>query len=176
MLDEVIELLEEELSREALCEVPEDLLVRVREYVERLRELAHQNLVQEKLAEREEELLRQALAALIEARVRKLLKVASSDGGALQHLLAYEYQLMGELFSAAAPRKQLQREEVKGVGGRVVIRFISEVPAIVGTDLRAYGPFKQEDVASIPLENAQVLIERGVAIPVSVASSRRRNK
>jgi len=175
-LDEVIELLEEELSREALCEVPEDLLARVREYVERLRELAHQNLVQEKLAKREEELLRRALTALIEARVRKLLKVASSDGGAPQQLLAYEYQLMRELFSAPVPREQLQPKEVEEVGGRMVIRFVSEVPAIVGTDLRAYGPFKQEDVASIPSENAHVLIERGVAVPVSVASPRRRNK
>ncbi len=51
---------------------------------------------------------------------------------------------------------------------RVVVRFLKDVPAIVGADLKTYGPFKSEDVASIPVENAKVLIRQGLAIEVEM--------
>ena len=49
-----------------------------------------------------------------------------------------------------------------------VIRFLQPLPAIMGTDMKAYGPFKAEDVASIPHENAENLVKRGIAIQVQV--------
>jgi hypothetical protein len=33
---------------------------------------------------------------------------------------------------------------------RVVLRFLADVPAIIGSDMKTYGPFKAEDVASVP--------------------------
>ncbi len=38
---------------------------------------------------------------------------------------------------------------------KIVIRFLKEVEEIVGADLEKYGPFKTEDIATIPYENAQ---------------------
>ena len=49
---------------------------------------------------------------------------------------------------------------------KVVIRFLSEVDEIVGADLEKYGPFKAEDIATIPYENAQALIAKKIAIKV----------
>ncbi|MEM3506131.1 MAG: hypothetical protein QW589_02160 [Candidatus Bathyarchaeia archaeon] len=49
---------------------------------------------------------------------------------------------------------------------RMLVRFISDTPAIIGIDLRSYGPFKAEDVANLPIENAKVLIKQGVAIEI----------
>ncbi len=49
---------------------------------------------------------------------------------------------------------------------RVVIRFLKEVDEIVGADLEKYGPFKTEDVATIPYENAQALIAKNAATKV----------
>jgi DNA replication factor GINS len=43
-----------------------------------------------------------------------------------------------------------------------VVRFISDFPAIIGVDLRTYGPFKSEDIATLPAENASALISQGV--------------
>jgi len=43
-----------------------------------------------------------------------------------------------------------------------VVRFLSDFPAIIGVDLKTYGPFKAEDVATLPAENASVLINQGV--------------
>ena len=48
----------------------------------------------------------------------------------------------------------------------VEIRFLKDVPTIVGADMKTYGPFKEEDVASLPAENAEVLIKRGVVVEV----------
>jgi len=49
---------------------------------------------------------------------------------------------------------------------KIVIRFLKEVDEIVGADLEKYGPFKTEDVATIPYENAQALIAKNAATKV----------
>ena len=48
----------------------------------------------------------------------------------------------------------------------VVIRFLQEVDEIVGVDLKKYGPFKIEDIATIPYENAQALITKNIATKI----------
>ncbi len=50
---------------------------------------------------------------------------------------------------------------------RIVIRFLKEVEEIVGADLEKYGPFKTEDIATIPYENAQALIAKNAATKIS---------
>ena len=49
---------------------------------------------------------------------------------------------------------------------KVVIRFLNEVDEIVGADLEKYGPFKPEDIATIPYENAQALISKNIATKI----------
>ena len=49
---------------------------------------------------------------------------------------------------------------------KIVIRFLNNVDEIVGADLEKYGPFKTEDIATIPYENAQALIAKNVATKV----------
>lgn len=49
---------------------------------------------------------------------------------------------------------------------RIAIRFLQEVDEIVGADLEKYGPFKTEDIATIPYENAQALIAKNAATKV----------
>lgn len=48
----------------------------------------------------------------------------------------------------------------------LVVRFLKEVDQIVGADLEKYGPFKSEDVATLPYENAQALIAKKIAMKV----------
>lgn len=48
----------------------------------------------------------------------------------------------------------------------IVLRFLKEVDEIVGVDLEKYGPFKPEDIATLPYENAQALITRKVATKI----------
>ena len=44
-----------------------------------------------------------------------------------------------------------------------VVRFTQPLPAIMGVDMKTYGPFKAEDVASLPTPNADNLIRKGIA-------------
>ena len=52
--------------------------------------------------------------------------------------------------------------------GLKVVRFLQAVPAIMGIDMKTYGPFSPEDIASIPAENAENLIRRGIAKEVEI--------
>jgi DNA replication initiation complex subunit (GINS family) len=47
--------------------------------------------------------------------------------------------------------------------GRATLRFLKEVPAIIGADMKTYGPFKVEDIAALPIENTKILIKQGLA-------------
>jgi DNA replication factor GINS len=42
-----------------------------------------------------------------------------------------------------------------------IVRFLKDIPEIVGVDLKIYGPFKKEDVASLPSANGQALERQG---------------
>ena len=46
---------------------------------------------------------------------------------------------------------------------RAALRFLKDIPPIIGSDMKAYGPFKAEDVASLPIENAKILVKQGLA-------------
>jgi DNA replication factor GINS len=45
----------------------------------------------------------------------------------------------------------------------IVVRFLDDVPRIAGIDLKEYGPFKKQDLAVVPMDNAKLLLEHGVA-------------
>jgi DNA replication factor GINS len=49
---------------------------------------------------------------------------------------------------------------------KIVVRFLNEVDEIIGADLEKYGPFRTEDIATIPYENAQALIAKNIATKV----------
>lgn len=44
-----------------------------------------------------------------------------------------------------------------------ILRFLQPVPAFVGADMRTYGPFQPEDVATVPVIHARNLISSGHA-------------
>ena len=43
------------------------------------------------------------------------------------------------------------------------MRFLHQVPKFVGPELEEYGPFGEEDIANLPAEVADVLINKGKA-------------
>lgn len=71
-------------------------------------------------------------------------------------------QLLSTILEGHEPRLDVKvKKEEKPK--RILVRFLQSVPAIVGTDLKLYGPFKSEDVATLPVENAEIFIKRGIA-------------
>jgi DNA replication factor GINS len=69
---------------------------------------------------------------------------------------------------APGPQREPSTPFTKSEEGLVVVRFLQALPAIMGVDMKAYGPFKPEDVASIPKQNAVNLIRRGIAKLVEI--------
>jgi DNA replication initiation complex subunit (GINS family) len=52
---------------------------------------------------------------------------------------------------------------------RSTVRFLKNIPAIMGADMKSYGPFVAEDVASLPPQNAQILVKQGLAVLIEVS-------
>ena len=64
--------------------------------------------------------------------------------------------------------KFLETTSTKHKTKPIAVRFVKEFDEIVGVDLEKYGPFKPEDIATIPNENAQALISNGIALKVRI--------
>jgi len=46
----------------------------------------------------------------------------------------------------------------------VEVRFLRDVPSIVGVDMKTYGSFIKGRVYAIPKENARILLKQGLAV------------
>jgi DNA replication factor GINS len=46
----------------------------------------------------------------------------------------------------------------------ITVRFLRDFDQFVGSDFTRYGPFKAEDIATIPNENAQALIAKNISV------------
>ena len=61
-------------------------------------------------------------------------------------------------------QQNVQQQEPKPPKKKMkLIRFIKAVPKFVGKELEVYGPFEEEDIASLPAEIADVIISKGRA-------------
>ncbi|MDQ3562014.1 MAG: hypothetical protein M3382_03350 [Thermoproteota archaeon] len=64
--------------------------------------------------------------------------------------------------------KVLESISAKMRSKQIVVRFLKPIEAFVGIDMNKYGPYTQEDVASLPFENARSIIDSGGAIEAYV--------
>ncbi|MEM2638612.1 MAG: hypothetical protein QW113_01175, partial [Candidatus Bathyarchaeia archaeon] len=79
------------------------------------------------------------------------------------HSEAYR-SLLDDIMQGRKPRK-INRRETKGF---LTVCIVKEIPQIVGVDMKIYGPFKPEDIATLPEENARALIKQGAAIEINI--------
>jgi DNA replication initiation complex subunit (GINS family) len=131
------------------------------------------------LLENEMQNVRRMLQELVWARYNKLVRMISESQKVPSDLLAVEEVQMcaGFLsFTEAYHKfaKNLLQGHILKVGAekvheRVALRFVKAVPAVIGADMKAYGPFVVEDVASLPVENAKILVKQGFAEVVEVS-------
>lgn len=176
MYDELYEVWKRELQNAELERLPSDFYSRVIDYVRRLREesrMLDKKTVKARLLRSEMRNVNRMLRDIMQARYKKLLKKASAGEKVSNDLLTVEEErlMSGVLpfvdsyraFANSLLRGQLLRAEVVRESKNIVLRFLNEVPEIIGADMKSYGPFKIEDVASLPTENAKILIKQGLA-------------
>ena len=70
--------------------------------------------------------------------------------------------------TAQTPRAEI-KPQAHVTHKRLTLRFTKNIPAIMGADMKSYGPFTAEDVAALPALNAQILIKQGLAVLVEVS-------
>ncbi len=142
---------------------------------------ANSNPYLQSLSEKEHANARNLLEDLFTLRLRKLVESSLRGEPGPIHLLTDEEVVVAKQAGQVVSEhlevlKQILEGKLQaGVGlelakeGRMLVRLLSDVPEIVGVDLKTYGPFKAEDVAYIPTENAIALIKQGAAKRIEVA-------
>ena len=88
---------------------------------------------------------------------------------------SYRENVLMNVLAAKIPvieKKEEKKEELKPEKAEteaaetkdtLLVRFVHAVPKFVGKELEEYGPFEEEDVASLPAEIARILINKGRA-------------
>lgn len=71
-------------------------------------------------------------------------------------------KMLKEVFEGKAVQVKETGEKPK----KILVRFLKPLPAIIGVDMKNHGPFKQEDLALLPAENAEALLKQGIVVKV----------
>ena len=176
-LKDVFKMLEKEIETPTLQSIEPDTFQKIAEALGSLKDQPYEG-VEAKVRDRMVEMLEISSILMIETRQ---VKISSSE-----EILDYskltdeeKYILDGKRESnkrvdevvAALVKgrpKVLESISAKMRSKQIVVRFLKPIEAFVGIDMNKYGPYAQEDVASLPFENARSIIDSGGAIEASV--------
>ena len=163
-----------ETENDSLLEIDPNFYRNLADFIGNLRKQEFDD-VENKIKDTMIEMVTELTSLLIQIRLDKILKTPD---------LEISYLLDEEKFILDSQENQKERIEMilsATINGKskflesltqnhkikkIVIRFLNDVDEIVGVDLEKYGPFKTEDIATIPYENAQALISKNVATKV----------
>ncbi len=179
MYDELFEAWRKEKENAGIQPLPRGFYARLAGYVKKVRgerRMLDEKTVKGRLLLKEGENVRSMAEELVQTRYEKMMRmITSGDIIPTTTLTEEEETLYREGASQAdsfqAFMKDLLRGRLRGETkarpkGIIIVRILQEIPEIIGADMRAYGPFKPEDIATLPKENARTLIKQGVAVEV----------
>ena len=193
MYNELYAAWQREIDDPTLGALPLDFYAKIAEYLGRIKEedkVLDKKSVKMNLLEHESVNVERMLKELLGARYRKIIKTVTKSQKLPCELLTAEEARMCETFadftkayqkftdnlmqgqiaeSAKATMKVEVKTEPPPIPKRSTIRFLKNIPAIMGADMKSYGPFVAEDVASLPPQNAQILVKQGLAVLVEVS-------
>ena len=121
------------------------------------------------------------LAELIDTRFKKIFHLVLGAKPPNPELVTLEEaSILNDVFSLEEEFEKLSKSVLNGrpyhysresttePSKKMIVRFLQDIPSIVGSNTRIYGPFKVEEIATLPLDNAESLIKRGIALKVEV--------
>lgn len=74
--------------------------------------------------------------------------------------IQYRNSILSQVLAKKAPEIKPKDIKTENPNPLKLIRFIHTVPKFMGDDMNIYGPFEAENVASLPVKVAEVLIKR----------------
>ncbi|KON31726.1 hypothetical protein AC478_02405 [miscellaneous Crenarchaeota group-1 archaeon SG8-32-3] len=186
MYDELYAAWRFELENAELGGLPLDFYARATDYLKKIKEenkILDEKTVKASLLEHELKRVKCMLHELVWARYKKLVALITESQKIPSELLAVEeesactvflsfaesYKKFAEKLLQGQVLSQASKASVKKTRKIVVLRFIKNIPAIIGADMKTYGPFMVEDVASMPVENAKILVKQGLAEVIEIS-------
>lgn len=178
---------ENETKRPTLQNIPDDFIHEMKSYTTQLNKTdTSPETLSGNLTQTERNYANHMFKQLVETRLNKIIK-SELNGLPInaQAMTPEEQQLHSNLrqllteYKQGIELSQVKTEPIKQISPikesmlvpkieikdteLVLVRFLQPLPAIMGIDMKAYGPFQPEELATIPRQNAENLIKRGVA-------------
>ena len=163
-----------ETENDALQEVSSDLYTSISNFVGQLKSEGYDG-VEAKVKTALVNMITDMTSLLLKLRLTKVIEPNKSD---YSNLLNEEKFILDAQIEMEERREMILSSVLNGKSKLLesiaknhktkstVVRFLKEMDQMVGADLEKYGPFKAEDVATIPYENAQALIAKKLAAKV----------
>ncbi len=180
MYDELYQAWKHEVTEPTLGTLPRDFYERITSYLRKIKEenqLADNKTLKTTMLEKEATNVKHMLGELLWARYKKLIKFTTQTQKLSTELLAFEE---AEIFESFVPFTEAYHKFAKSLlqgqtsqssqelHKRITLRFAKSIPQIMGSDMKPYGPFTAEDIASLPTQNAKVFVKQGLAVIVDV--------
>jgi DNA replication factor GINS len=176
MYNELNEVWKRELESDELENLSPDFYSRIADYLRKLKEesrMLDKRTVKATLLKKEMQNVKRMARDLIRTRYKKIFRKVFKGEKVQSNVLTVEEGKIYLGFSSLAEtywgftknilRGYIPKVDLEQEHKRAVLRFLKNVPAIIGADMKTYGPFEVEDVASLPIENAKALIKQGLA-------------
>ena len=164
-----------EIENDPVQEIDSQFYRNLSEYLGKLKSEGYDG-VENKIKSRLIELITQTVSLLLKTRISKV-----SHGGLDTKNLLDEEKYIIESIQDQQERKEmilsatlngrtklLESVSKKHKTKPIAVRFLKDFDQFVGADFTKYGPFKAEDVATLPNENAQALIAKNITVKLSV--------
>jgi DNA replication factor GINS len=170
-LNKIYEYLEVETKTKKIGKISSDIYQDVSRQIRKSRNnaVSHNKSIVNALVNKERELLIELTTRLLEIRIEKA-SLNDEDSG--DNLLPEEKYVvrpfylsskrLGKIISTISNGQisMLKNISEEIISSFMVVHFIQSHPAFIGIDLKKYGPFEKEDIATIPSENAKILTKQ----------------
>lgn len=165
-----------EKTTHMLQSLPSEFYDQTANYLNGLPSLTENNTMQSRLQAKEAEIAKRLLQELRETRLQKIVNAAKYHETNTE-LLEDEMKLalgiresLTTFMQGREPREQEQPTLTETKAKLTVVRFLQDIPEIIGVDLKIYGPYKKEDVATLPPPNAHALVKQMSAKVIEIRS------
>lgn len=179
--ESLFEYWKQERASNKLLSLRETFMQRLRTYIEQLiteRRSEDISEIHGLLLEAEISNLRFILKSLLQHRVKKILAMVLASETIDHSLLTRQEQRFVEQITRSLRSVMMLEDDLfapmesDSSSSLTLIRFLEDYPQIAGVDLKTYGPFRADDLAVLPLENARGIIRRNGAEPVVIGADR----
>jgi len=182
MYNDLYEKWKKELENVELEALPPDFYCNIVDYLKHLREegrMIDKRTVKARLLRCEMRNVKRMLRELVQARYKKLVKKVVAGEKVPHEFLTVEEEKLStgclpiletyQSFTKNLLRGQISHVDIVVQHKNDALRFLKDVPEIIGVNMQTYGPYKVEDIASLPVGNARILIRQGLAEKIEVS-------